>query len=446
MKQNLFSLALICFFVSLFGKSALPPTTLAFYEEAVFYDMYASTVSQPLPSGAVRLSNSTYTKKMTDTQLDSFGNQVTMNVTIGALCDNYDRLAHVFLALVPKGASSYDTNIVKKLEIGRFITPFMNKNVSPTSVPYTFQVDNIGAIFKDPILRAQFDFWIEFTVFGVPYTAQTQVAGCSGRIDVFKGSLTFVTDNNSSIPPVNNFLMTMAANKSFNNYNGTDEPGMTLRMLNFTLTNTVNNANFYLITSNHGANSGGEEYVRRQHYVYLNDAQIYTYKPGGISCEPFRQYNTQGNGIYGSSPQSTAWWTSWNNWCPGNSIPIRKISVGTLQPGLQTFVIMVPDAQFVGQQGDFPLSVYFQGETAAILGTQEMTVTDIKIYPNPATNFIKISSTKKVRETEMYSTDGRLVKTFKGGESDISELQPGVYILKATFEDGISFKHKIIKK
>lgn len=46
----------------------------------------------------------------------------------------------------------------------------------------------------------------------------------------------------------------------------------------------------------------------------------------------------------------------------------------------------------------------------------------------------------------MYSVDGRLVKTFKGGESDISELQTGTYILKMTFEDGISFKHKIIKK
>lgn len=450
MKQNLFTIIFLSLFISLFGKNnavnPLPPSVVTVYQDAVFYDMYAATVNQPLPTDAVRLSNSTYTKKMTDAQLDSFGNQVTMNVTIGALCDNYDRLAHVLLALVPKGASSYDTNLVKKLEIGRFVTPFMNKNISPTSVPYTFQVDNLGAIFKDMNLRSQYDFWIEFTVLGVPYAAQTQVSGCAGRIDTFKGTLSFTTDNNSSIPPVNNFLLTMAALKSFNNYNATDEPGTTLRMLNFTLPNTVNNASFYLITSNHGANSGGEEYVRRQHYVYLNDVQIFTYKPGGISCEPFRQYNTQGNGIYGSSPQSTSWWTSWNNWCPGNSIPIRKISVGNLEPGLHTFTITVPDAQFVGQQGDFPLSVYLQGEASNVLGVKEMTVTDVKIYPNPASNFIKISSTKKIRETEMYSVEGRLVKTFKGGESDISELQTGTYILKVTFEDGISFKHKIIKK
>ncbi|SIQ09647.1 Por secretion system C-terminal sorting domain-containing protein [Chryseobacterium sp. RU37D] len=446
MKQNLLSIVLSCLFISLFGKNTLTPTTILFYEDAIFYDMYDVTVNQPLPPGAVRLNNSTYTKKMTDAQLDSFGNQVTMNVTINALCDNYDRLGHVFLAFVPKGAASYDTNLVKKLEIGRFITPFMNKNISPTSVPYTFQVDNLGAVFKDVNLRSQFDFWIEFTVFGVPYAAQTQVSGWTGRIDVFKGTLSFTTDNNSSVPPVNNFLMTMATIKDFNNYNATDQPGATVRLFSFTLTNAVNNASFYLITSNHGANSGGEEYVRRQHYVFSDDAQVYTYKPGGISCEPFRQYNTQGNGIYGSSPKPDSWWTSWNNWCPGNTIPIRKVSVGNLQPGLHTFKITVPDAQFVGQQGNFPLSVYLQGEAANALGTHEMTVTDVKIYPSPASNYIKIASTKKIREVEMYSTDGRRVKAFSGGEADISELQSGIYILKVTFLDGVSFQHKIIKK
>jgi hypothetical protein len=322
----------------------------------------------------------------------------------------------------------------------------MNKNISPTTVPYTFQIDNLGAIFKDPNLRAQYDFWIEFSVFGVPYAAQTQVSGCASRIDTFKGSLSFTTDTNTAIPTVNNFLLTMATLKSMNNYSATDEPGTTMRILSFELLNTVNNASFYLITSNHGANSGGEEYVRRQHYVYLNDAQIFTYKPGGISCEPFRQYNTQGNGIYGSTPQTTAWWTSWNNWCPGNSIPIRKISVGNLEAGNHVFTIAVPDAQFVGQQGDFPLSVYLQGEAINILGTKEMTVTDVKIYPNPASEFIKISSTKKIKESEIYSMEGRLVKSFKGGESEIRELQIGAYILKVTFEDRTSMKHKIIKK
>lgn len=424
-----------------------PPTIISVYEDAVFYDMYAATVNQPLPADAIRQSNSSYTKMLTESQLDSFGNKLTMNITIGALCDNYDRLANVYLALVTKGSADYDTNSVTKLELGRFITPFMNKNVSPTSVPYTFQMDNVAAILKDPVLRSQYDFWIEFVVLGVPYAAQTQVSGCAGRIDTFKGSLSFTTTTtDSSITATNNFLLPMTAAKSLNNYSATDVPGQTIRMLSFVLNAPVNNANFYLITSNHGANSGGEEYIRRQHFISLNDQPIYNYTPGGKSCEPYRQYNTQGNGIYGSSAQSTSWWTSWNNWCPGDAVPIRKIPLGNMQAGSYTFQINVPSAQFVGQQGDFPLSVYFQGEKQNVLSTSDVKITDIKIYPNPVVDVVKISSTKKVKATEVYSSDGRLLRVFKGNEADISEYQSGLYILNIIFDGGMSLKHKIIKK
>ena len=86
------------------------------------------------------------------------------------------------------------------------------------------------------------------------------------------------------------------------------------------------------------------------------------YKPGGKSCEPFRVYNTQSNGIYGSEVRTESEWTSWNNWCPGDIIPIRVFDLGDLQAGIHTFKIEVPDAKFVGAQGEIPTSAYVQGE------------------------------------------------------------------------------------
>ena len=115
-----------------------------------------------------------------------------------------------------------------------------------------------------------------------------------------------------------------------------------------------------LITSNHGANSGGEEYVRRQHYVYLDSELILEYTPGRTSCEPFRMYNTQSNGIYGPSPRSDAEWQSFSNWCPGDIIDRRTIDLGELESGTHEFVIDVPDAVFAGDEGNFPLSLYLQ--------------------------------------------------------------------------------------
>ena len=61
-------------------------------------------------------------------------------------------------------------------------------------------------------------------------------------------------------------------------------------------------AQIYLILTNHGAGDFGEEYNRRTHFIYLDGENILTYKPGGFSCEPYRRYNSQGNGIYGREP------------------------------------------------------------------------------------------------------------------------------------------------
>ena len=159
-----------------------------------------------------------------------------LNITIYAACDNYDRIGNVNLVLVPKGDASYDTNTAKKIELGRFITPFMNMNVSPTEVPYTFTVDNAAKILKDSVLNTDYDFWVEFEVFGVPYAAQTQIAGCSGDTDVFYGALDFITNTDTTIPN-NTCLLNLNFKKDLNNYQAgaTDVIGQTIRTINYTL-------------------------------------------------------------------------------------------------------------------------------------------------------------------------------------------------------------------
>ncbi|MEW6508228.1 MAG: peptide-N-glycosidase F-related protein [Bacteroidota bacterium] len=128
------------------------------------------------------------------------------------------------------------------------------------------------------------------------------------------------------------------------------------------LTSIVKNAKLYLITSSHGANPGGEEYNRRDHYIYFDNKLLSVYLPGGKSCEPFRIYNTQRNGIYGTSARTDAEWISFSNWCPGDVIPIRVYHLGDLEKRKYTFRIEVPDAKFVGKQGEIPLSAYIQGD------------------------------------------------------------------------------------
>lgn len=336
--------------------------TLRVFDQILFYDGYAATVSEPVPEGVTRVNNSKYVKKLSKTQLESLGDVLQMKVTIKAACDNYDRIAYAALALVKKNAVYNDAD-AKHLEIGRFITPFMNKNKKPDEVPYLFSVNNVAAILKDPAINADYDIYFELSVFGVPYAANKEIAGCAGRNDTFFGTVDLISSTSGktgTAPAV--ALQPLFFNQNINNYDNTDVAGKTVKSIMVNLAAEVKSARLYLITSNHGANSGGEEYSRRDHFIYFDNTQKLTYKPGGKSCEPYRPANTQGNGIYGSSPKTEAQWASFSNWCPGDAIPIRVIELGNLTAGNHTFKIEVPDAVFKDKQGYIPLSVYLQGE------------------------------------------------------------------------------------
>lgn len=327
-------------------------------EHVVFYDGYAPLSKEPTPTGVLRLKNDINGIKLNESVLKNIGENLNLHVTISARCDNYDRIGNVFLAFVPKNQNSYNTDSVLKIELGRFITPFMQKNRDPKSVSYTFNLNHLAFLFQDTKFRAKYDYWLELAVFGVPYAAQKEVEGCSERNDTFEGKVE-ISYTESKKVAVQNFIP-VATTYLINNYetNTTDELGKTKKTFTFSIKKPINDATIYLISSNHGANEGGEEYVRREHLIFVDDSLRYSYTPGGKSCEPYRMFNTQGNGIYEREPKTEEDWTSWNNWCPGDVIPIREIHLGTLKAGEHTITITVPDAQFVDKNGYFPISMY----------------------------------------------------------------------------------------
>lgn len=434
-KCYLFLFILFGLFTSLKGQ-----TTIPIYNNVLFYDGYAAIVTHPTAPDVVRLRNDLFTKKLTNDILSQIGTTLTLDISISAACDNYDRIGNINLALVPKGASSYDPATTSRIELGRYITPFMNKNVPPNLVPYTFSVDNVAKILKDTQLNALYDFWIEFELFGVPYAANTQISGCSGRNDVFYGTLNFIT-NTSASTPNDTFILPLNFKKDLNNYapGASDAIGQTIRTINFELTSGVNNAKFHLITSNHGANAGGEEYNRRWHYISLDSNQILSYRPGELTCEPYRIYNTQANGIYGATPKAPFTWQSFSNWCPGAVIPIREIALGNLTAGQHSFVISVPTAVFVDGQGYIPVSLYLQGEST-VLGNTNFSQLDFKYYPNPAKDYLNITGNSLIKSIAVYDVQGRELSTAvienKATKLNVADYSGGTYFLKVITEDG----------
>lgn len=345
------------------GGPPLGPVTLELIKGAIFYDGYAETVKEPLPEGLVRLENSVITTRLTAETRAVIQPHLELDVTIGARCDNYDRIGSVRLALADKGATSYDPKQTPRLEIARFITPFMNKNAEPREVSYHWDIDHVAAILRSPAIDEKYDFWLELSVFGVPYAANQEVAGCANRSDVFEGAVTLKSD--SSKPPRDiDVLIPLAFDAPFNDYQqgASDQLGVTKKTLNFGLERDITDAELVFIISQHGANSGGEEYVRRRHFVRFDGELVLEFTPGRPSCEPFRKYNTQSNGIYGLSPRSDAEWQSFSNWCPGDVIDTRHVDLKSLVAGQHSVVFDVPDAVFSGDEGNFPLSAFVIGK------------------------------------------------------------------------------------
>jgi hypothetical protein len=338
------------------------PAIMMLMDEVIFYDGYAPTVDEPVPAGIIRLSNALHATRFTEEHRAMLQSTLMLGVIVHARCDNYDRIGAVSLALVPKGAETYDPAEVQRIELARFITPFMDMNESPMTVPYEFAVDSVLPILDDEALWAEYDLWLELFIFGVPYAANNEIDGCEGRNDTQGGSLLLYTD--SARPAAQfDYLLPLAIMEPFNDYaaGASDQLGVTRKTIDFELPADMQDAQLVLITSNHGANAGGEEYIRRDHFVYVDGELALEYVPGRESCEPFRVYNTQANGIYGPTPMTDEEWQSFSNWCPGDVIDIRVIPWGPVAAGAHQFVIDVPDAVFAGDQGDFPFSLYVQG-------------------------------------------------------------------------------------
>lgn len=434
------------------------------YNDVVFYDGYNDKVfDAEAVDGVLRHSNSLYSVKLNPADFaDASTADFKMEVEIGALCDNYDRIGNINLAFVPKGEATYKPEETKRIELTRFITPFMDKNVKPDVVPYEYEIPNVARILRDANLTKEYDFWLEFELFGIPYAANQQITGCAGRNDVFDGTLRFTfTPDSEPGTLTGNVLVPIYiktpehyGNINLNNYNAaaTDTLGVTTRTFDFYVPEDVVDSRIYLILTNHGADVSGEEYSRRHHLVYVDGEVLLSYIPGGESCEPYRIYNTQPNGIYSTS-RPPNWWERKSNWCPGQAVPIREIHTGALAKGNHSVMIRVPDARFVNKEGDFRPSLYLQGVTDGNIDASADQIwfegPEVKCTLSGRT--LSIKSDEPIKMLTVHTYDGRTALT-RGAlgapgnveTADLRELEAGMYILTFFTEEGRSAVQKLI--
>jgi hypothetical protein len=105
---------------------------------------------------------------------------------------------------------------------------------------------------------------------------------------------------------------------------------------------------------------------------------------------------------------------------------------------------------FTEDVSDMPDNAKFNIYVAqSVLATETPSVTEVRVYPNPAHDVLKVQASQPIGTVEVFNVLGQLVSQFDGEgltlACDISGLAAGSYIAKITSGTSIQYK-KIVKR
>ncbi|MCG2429537.1 T9SS type A sorting domain-containing protein [Aequorivita xiaoshiensis] len=141
-------------------------------------------------------------------------------------------------------------------------------------------------------------------------------------------------------------------------------------------------------------------------------------------------------GVYWLEPKittpepSTVWWAATENGTDGAITMLSEDGGATWMP---------LEAE----------SIFFVAGECETLGVSDFTSVDFDFYPNPVNDVLTIQSQKTVDSIEVYNIMGQMIlnsSTISNGKIDLSTLKSGIYLVKATFEGGLTETLKIVKK
>jgi len=86
-----------------------------------------------------------------------------------------------------------------------------------------------------------------------------------------------------------------------------------------------------------------------------------------------------------------------------------------------------------------------------VLAVTKIEIENLKIYPNPTTNRISVSSNESIQSISLYSIQGTLIQQINPESSgtrefDLSDQNSGIYILKVIAKNNKVNTYKIVKK
>ena len=80
------------------------------------------------------------------------------------------------------------------------------------------------------------------------------------------------------------------------------------------------------------------------------------------------------------------------------------------------------------------------------LGRDDYSLNNLKIYPNPTSDFATIQTTETIKEVTVYNMIGQQISKGDSSTINLSNAEHGVYLVHIQFENGKSATQKMVKK
>jgi len=132
--------------------------------------------------------------------------------------------------------------------------------------------------------------------------------------------------------------------------------------LQFNMPEGFKNAQLHYTTTGHGGHSEGDEFVKKENIITLDEQEIKRFIPWRDDCASFRRFNpssgtwaaNQFDETQPSSERIASSDLSRSNWCPGSDVPPEVINLPNLMAGEHTLKIEIPEAQkFKDQENNY---------------------------------------------------------------------------------------------
>jgi len=244
------------------------------------------------------------------------------------------------------------SNYIPNVELLRFMTPFgvdyfnedeRTKNRKPVYIPewedevhWSQDITHLLPLLEgEAYVGVYIDTWTK------------EGYNISASINFTESKIANHKKKKTTVLPLVNTVKYASDQRMYDGFYNTDVE------VEFTLDSMYKNIKLHYITTGHGGHAEGDEFTKKENFVYIDNELVSQFIPWRNDCASFRRFNPS-SGVW---EEKIVWEDeetieriassdlSRPNWCPGSDVVPEVIDLTGLQKGEHQLKISVPEAQ-----------------------------------------------------------------------------------------------------